>query len=198
MSPKKDEILITKAKADPAAFEELYNKYADKIYNYFWYRVGYNKEVSEDLMQETFTRAFNALSRYQQRGYSYHTYLRAIAHNVLVSYYRSPKAIPLDNAIDIPTEPIRDITDKADAQLVWDVVRDNLSASEKDIVLLRYRKNLPIRDIARIVSKSENAIKLQLSRARKKLQKDIRLTSLHNFRDIAHTHTKSHFLKHIT
>lgn len=198
MTEKQDTILIAEAQANPASFEQLYNKYAARIFNYFWYRVGHDRDIAEDLMQKTFIRAFKALPQYQQRGYSYHTYLRTIAHNVLVSYYRSPKAMPLDEAINIPDEPIRDITNKIDARLVWDAVRDNLSPSEKNIILLRYQKNLPIKDIAKIVSKSENAVKLQLSRARKKLQKDIRLTSLHEFQDVVHTYTSPRFIKKIS
>ena len=54
MTEKQDAILIAKAQADPASFEQLYNKYAARIFNYFWYRVGHDRDIAENLMQETF------------------------------------------------------------------------------------------------------------------------------------------------
>lgn len=197
MNANQDQTLIAKAKADPTHYEQLYTKYATAIFNYFWYRTGHNRDIAEDLMQETFIRAFKNLNSYQERGYSYRTYLQTIAHNLLVNYYRSAKAIALDDVVNIPAEPIRDINDKIDAKQVWQAIQEDLTKSEQNVVLLKYRQELPIKDIARITHKSENAVKLQLSRARKKLRNDARLATLAGFSDIKKPYTKPRFLKHV-
>jgi DNA-directed RNA polymerase specialized sigma24 family protein len=45
----------------------------------------------------------------------------------------------------------------------------SLSPTERQAILLRYQEQLPIKDISRILGRSNNAVKLLLSRARKKL-----------------------------
>jgi len=46
---------------------------------------------------------------------------------------------------------------------------NTLSPSEKEIMLMRYRDEMSIKEISQKLNKSENAVKLILSRARKKL-----------------------------
>lgn len=188
--------IIRKAKANPQIFEELYKKYADKIYNYFWYRTGHQKDISEDLMQETFFRAFSHLSSFKIRGYSYLTYLLTIAHNVLVNYYRSRRIIPLSEIED--TDAPEEITDalesKVEAERLWKAVQ-NLSPTERDAVLLRYQKEMSIKDISRIMGRTENAVKLILSRARKKLVRHPYLQDMSSYADQVKKPTRPRFLK---
>ena len=148
-------------------------------------------------MQETFIHAFKALTRYQPRGYSYHTYLRTIAHNILVNFYRSPKAVSLEKVSDIPSPSINEINDKLDAKVLWQAVREDLTKSEQNTVLLKYRQDLPIKEIAWITNRSPNAVKLQLSRARRKLRQDLRLANLARFKDIKKPRTKPRFQQYI-
>lgn len=196
---KSDTEIVKRAKANPQVFEELYKKYADKVYNYFWYRTGHQKDVAEDLMQETFFRAFKHLSRFQIRGYSYLTYLFTVAHNVLVNYYRSNKMISLSELgddIDIPVEITEtvDIARRIDAENLWKAVQ-SLSQTERDIILMFYQKEMSIKDISRVMARSENAIKLILSRVRKKLAKHPYLQDMVSYADHARAYTKPLFLK---
>src|SRR5581483_8085265 len=113
-----DASLIEQSKTEPAKFEHLYEKYADKVFNYFWYRTGHDWALSEDLMQETFLRAFQHLQKFRNRGYSYLTYLLNIAHNLLVDHYRKPKSISVE---DLPTDIVpyeitEDLVRKSDAE----------------------------------------------------------------------------------
>lgn len=191
--------IIKRAKANSQVFEELYKKYADKVYNYFWYRTGHQKDVAEDLMQETFFRAFKHLDRFQIRGYSYLTYLLTIAHNVLVNYYRSHQLIPLsqlgdDIDIPVPAEITDTLERKMEAERLWKAVQ-TLSRTERDVLLMRYQDEKPIKDISRIMGKSENAIKLILSRARKKLAGHPYIRDMAGFNHQERQYTKPRFLK---
>ena len=189
--------IIKRAKANSQIFEELYRKYADKVYNYFWYRTGHQKDVAEDLMQETFYRAFKHLSRFQIRGYSYLTYLLTIAHNILANYYRSQKMIPmseLGDDFDVPAEITDSLERKIEAEALWRVVQD-LSPTERDAILMRYQKEMSIKDISRIMNRSENAVKLILSRARKKLAQHPYLRDMVGFTAQEWKYTKPRFLK---
>ncbi len=189
--------IIKRAKANSQIFEELYRKYADKVYNYFWYRTGHQKDVAEDLMQETFLRAFKHLHRFQIRGYSYLTYLLTIAHNVLVNYYRSNRMIPLSELGDdfeIPVEITDSLERKVEAESLWRAIQD-LPSTDRDALLMRYQKEMPIKDISRIMGRSENAVKLILSRARKKLAQHPFLRDMVGFTDQERKYTKPRFLK---
>ena len=189
--------IIKRAKANSQIFEELYRKYADKVYNYFWYRTGHQKDVAEDLMQETFYRAFKHLSRFQIRGYSYLTYLLTIAHNILANYYRSQKMIPmseLGDDFDVPAEITDSLERKIEAEALWRAIQD-LSPTERDAILMRYQKEMSIKDISRIMNRSENAVKLILSRARKKLAQHPYLRDMVGFTAQEWKYTKPRFLK---
>ena len=189
---QEDTQFIKDARKDPNAYEKLYTKYSDKIYNYLWYRVGHDKDIAEDLMQEVFVRAYEHLPKFQIRGYSYLTYLYTIAHNVLVNYYKKPKAISLDAVGDVPYEVWGDIEEYDDAKLLWRTIQQ-LPQKDKDMLYMKYRGGLKGKEIAQISGKSENAVKLSLSRSRKKLANHPYLQDINQFRDQKRKQTKPRY-----
>jgi len=189
-----DKTLIANAKRDPKRYEEIYRKYASDVFNYFWYRVNHNRDIAEDLMQETFIRAFQHLSRFRERGYSYRTYLLTIAHNVLANYFRSPKSVSIEKLHDIPVEVAQHTERKIDNQLLWRAVQ-HLPPTERDVLILYYRKGFSIKDIAQICNRSINAVKIILSRARHKLRGQLALKHIASFDNTAKSYTKPDFLK---
>lgn len=180
---RSDAELLQKAKRDPKQFAALYTRYIDTIYNYFWYRVGHDEDVAEDLAQETFVRAYQALPRYRVTKTPYVSYLLAIAHNLLVNYYRSPKPISIEaTGVDVPEEIWSDIEAKDNIRALWRAIQQ-LSPREQDILYFKYQKGYSVAEIAQITGASENAIKLTLSRARKKLAAHPYLASIKAFSD---------------
>ena len=101
-------------------------------------------------------------------GYIYLTFLRKVAHNVLVNYYRKPKATSLEAAGDMPIEIKEGLERRFEGLALWKAIQ-GLSTNEKDAVLMKYQDEMPVKEIARVMEKSENAVKLLLFRARKKL-----------------------------
>ncbi|MFA6416066.1 MAG: RNA polymerase sigma factor [Candidatus Paceibacterota bacterium] len=195
-----DKNLVEKAKADRKAFALLYQKYSEKIFNYFWYRLNHDTEVAQDLMQDVFLRAFNSLHAFKEESYSYLTYLLKISHNLLVDYYKKPKNVSLESLEvdipeDVPEEVILHLEDeqKEKAKSLWRDVQ-NLPLHDRDVLLLHYRKNLKISEIAKIKGRSENAIKLALSRARKKLKVLHDLENLPHFGNKKLSPTKRKFI----
>lgn len=193
---KEDIFLVRQAKKNREAYEALYKKYAQRVFNYFWYRVGYQKDVAEDLLQETFMRAYQNLPSFYLRSYSYYSYLLKIANNLLINYFRKTKPVLLDSVDNFPTETTQDeeFSRAKDAELLWRAIQQ-LPQPEKNILLLRYQDNLSIKDIARIVGKSQNAVKLILSRTRKKLAKHPYLKEMASFAGHQKKYTKPRFLK---
>jgi RNA polymerase sigma-70 factor (ECF subfamily) len=117
-----------------------------------------------------------------------------------VDYYKKPKNLSLESLeIDISDESsgglVEEIRqDKEEkTQTLWRGI-DTLPLSERDVLILHYKKNLKISEIAKIKRKSENAIKLTLSRARKKLKDMYGLESLPNLSNKKPTPSKKKFL----
>jgi RNA polymerase sigma-70 factor, ECF subfamily len=178
-----DRILILSAQKNPLAFERVYQKYYQKIYNYFWYRVGFHKETAEDLTQDTFTKAFNKLASFRIGTASYYTYLLTVAHNTLVNFFREKKPGYYEQAPELPLHIREQVENSVDLERMWKDI-ERLPTLEKEAILLRYRREYPFKKIARIMAKSENAVKLIISRAKKRLTNVNRLRLLASLPDM--------------
>ncbi len=162
-----DAPLIEAAKADPAAFAKLYEKYQLTIKGYFLRRIG-EACLAEDLTQEVFARAFRYLPSFRVTNASYLTYLLHICHSLLVNYYRkeanTPRFLPLeeiDGGTDVLLEPIQESVES---------LLKTLTATEQEVMLLTYRDGFRAKEVGEKLGKTENAVKLILSRSRKKLR----------------------------
>lgn len=160
-----DKNLILNAQQNTKEFEVLYAKYNKKIFSYF---LAHLKEVNlaEDFTQETFIKALSHVGTFVPTNASYQTYLFRIAHNILVNHYR--KVLPLSSehmqnmATKVPVNSLEIYSLKEGIE--------TLSKEEKEILSLVYEQGYAMKEIADKKNKSENAIKLQISRIRKKLR----------------------------
>lgn len=166
---REDRELVTAAQRNPRAFGRLYSKYQQKLFRFFWHRL-HDVDQAADFVQETFLRAFSSLRRFRFRGYSYQAILRRIGLNLLVDYFRKKKTVSLEDVGEIPDDRDERRQLSLEAELLWaKAVR--LPPAERRVLELYYRQERSIRDIAATVGKSENAVKLLLSRGRKRLRR---------------------------
>ncbi len=158
-----DAELIRQAKADGEAFGLLVAKYLGTVRRYFQYRLS-DADLAEDLAQETFERAFRALPRFESSNASYQTYLLQIAHNLLVSEYR--RGVP-----PVSQDDVAHMTwlERLEAKDEVDRAMGLLEPLDREVLKFFYQEGYSIREIAARFSASENAIKLRLSRARRRM-----------------------------
>lgn len=164
----KDSIVVELSKRDSRKFEYIYNAYKKRLSLFFYQRVG-SKEVAWDLTQETFMRAFRSRHDFSYKGYPYAAYIFRIAKNLLVNYYKKKKPVSLEKIEKHPYFT-PSYYEKLEGDMVWKSVR-RLSFIERLVLEDKYKKGKTVREISKKVNKSENAVKLILSRARKKLKK---------------------------
>ncbi|MFZ1626277.1 MAG: sigma-70 family RNA polymerase sigma factor [Candidatus Moraniibacteriota bacterium] len=158
-----DQLLIKAAQQNSDQFQVLYEKYFSVVRNYFSrHLIGQDDQIL-DLTQDTFIRAFERLEGYEIRNATYSTYLLRIAHSVLLNTYRRKSMVELSLDISAPDRSIA-----ADMHWVWET--PELSARERTVLSAYYREGYSIREISRGLEVSENAAKLLLSRARKKIR----------------------------
>jgi RNA polymerase sigma-70 factor (ECF subfamily) len=86
-----DEELVARASAGSrAAFEELVARYTPRLFFFLRRKSGSDDVDVEDLIQETFVRAFRNIDRYDTR-WKFSTWLYTMAVRIAISRYRSQK-----------------------------------------------------------------------------------------------------------
>lgn len=157
---------------DPQAFAELYNAYVDKIYKYIFYKVG-SSEDAEDLCEQVFLKAWEAIGRYTWCGYPFSSWLYKLAHNLVVDHYRTKKdATPLNSILSTPAEPadphnLYARTLDAD-ELAGAIVY--LTPEQRQVIGLKFIEGYDNSEIALMMNRKESAIRALQYRALRSLQ----------------------------
>jgi RNA polymerase sigma-70 factor (ECF subfamily) len=153
---------------EAAAFDEIDYRYRKLIYR-FLLRFNSDSESAEELTQCTLIRAFEMMGQLKC-GDKLAGWLHRIAFRLAVSARRCKKTVPLDGLGKPFAQPINQIDLEEEKQNVWSRAEKYLSADEYMVLLFRYRDNLTLSEIAGQTGKSESYVRVQLHRARKKLQ----------------------------
>jgi RNA polymerase sigma-70 factor, ECF subfamily len=173
LSKEWEEALIAQAiGGDESAFTKLYDHYFDRIYRHICYRVG-QIEDAEDLTQQVFVQAWRALGRYKQTNSPFIAWLLTIAHNAIVSFYRRTKNVKSLEAdiVDWPSNDHVDVT--AEMKVEYERVRrtiQRLKPEHQQILAMRFLEDLPHRDIAAALGKSEANVRVMQHRALRDLR----------------------------
>jgi RNA polymerase sigma-70 factor (ECF subfamily) len=151
---------------DNQAFELLLMRHKSKVYSYI-YSVVRNRELSEDIFQETFTKAVITLQqgRYVDSG-KFYSWLCRIAHNLIIDHFRRKKNentylledadYDLLNDALLSEKSIEDVM--SNEQVMVDVVKliDYLPLLQQEVVRMRYFENLGFKEIAEKTNVSIN------------------------------------------
>lgn len=169
-----EEELVARAQAGNAdAFGDLYEMHLDAIYRYVYYRVG-GKAQAEDLTETVFLKAWESLDSYERTNVPFIAWLYRIAHNAVVDYYRTRKSeLPLETQFHLP-----DQRTGPEEQLRWNEEVETLTAAMarlkpvyQQVLILRFISGLDHAATAKIVGRSEGAVRVIQYRALKKLRR---------------------------
>ena len=159
---------------DSSAFGSLYDRYHPMIYRFIAVKVG-RREDAEDLTHQVFLAAWQNISRYQDMGHPFSSWLYRIARNQVIDHYRAKKSdVSLDemdyeNILD-PVSLHLDLPRKMEIEKTLKAVQQ-LSQDHQDVILMRFVEDLSVRETAKAMRRSEGAVKLLQHRAIKELQK---------------------------
>lgn len=158
--------LVDRAKCDPEAFGELYERYCERIYAFAYARLRTRTEA-EDATSEVFLKGLRGIAGYRRTEQPFRAWLYRIAANVVVDRYRHLEPLaPLEDAPDtaIESADIADtIVQRAHTRSVWAAV-DTLPRQQRTAITLRFSADLSNNTIARVMGKSTPAIKQLLHR----------------------------------
>jgi RNA polymerase sigma-70 factor, ECF subfamily len=153
---------------DREAFGRLYDLYAKRIYAYLYYR-SLKREEAEDLTAAVFLRALENLPGFRPEQGSFSGWIYGIARNALKDHFRSRSRNTQAEATDLWDLPDSfSVELEAENRDLWERLKPHLSAlpiDQREILILRTWDELPYKEIAGIVGKSEDACKMTYSRA---------------------------------
>ncbi len=177
MDGEREKDLIEQAvEGDSSAFGSLYDHYQPAIYRFVVIKVG-SREEAEDITHHVFLSAWVKIRAYKHRGHPFSSWLYQIARNMVIDHYRSKKNdISLDK-IDpessiIPAVAQFDLSMKLQLEKVHGAIKE-LKPDYQDVIILRFIEDLPLKETAAILKKSEGAIKLAQHRAIRELKKKL-------------------------
>ena len=157
---------------DQEAFAELYNAYVDKIYKYIYYKVG-NHADAEDLCEQVFLKAWEAIGRYTWCGHPFSSWLYKLAHNLVVDHYRTHReSLPLNDLMSTSGEPADldgTLSQMLDAEELKAAIVQ-LTDEQRQVIALKFIEGFDNAEIAQMMNKKEGAIRALQYRALRSLQ----------------------------
>ena len=174
-------VVVRAQSGDGDAFRMLVERHSRSVFR-LAYRMTGNEQDAEDVVQETFLRAYKQLSHYESRS-SFSTWLYRIASNYSLDLIRMRKRH--EQKRETGTEEGRDVLDTVPAtapgqdRLVFSnqvservsAAMNELSDLERSAFVLRHFEGLSIEEIGGMLGTSLNATKHSIFRAVQKLRK---------------------------
>ncbi len=163
--PLSDEELASKVSAGSHSFfEELVYRYSPRLFHFLRHKVSSDQDT-EDLVQETFLKAFQNIERYNP-DFKFSTWLYTIAVRLSISDYRSNRAKD-PSLIPIPHSPGPEevVIQKEESQNIWILAR-TLKKEQYEVLWLRYAEDMSVKEIAKVMKKTQIYTRVLLHRAR--------------------------------
>jgi len=170
--------LIAKAQqGDKAALEQLIARYWQPVFRLACLKTG-NGEDAQEITQETFLKAFRALPGYRETDASFKTYLGRIALNLITDFWRKKGRSPQVVALADFQEPLADPAPLPEDSALSSERRESigrmvamLPAEQRQAVELRIFASLSVEETARVMGKTEAAVKMLQQRALRNLRR---------------------------
>ena len=164
------------SKGDQQAFRLIVLHYAQAV-NRLAYRYTADASHAEDIAQETFIKAFQAIARYKPQA-KFSTWLLRITTNSAIDYLRKAKRQQADSLdqeatqADIPDQRIN-TEDQLDLSQRLNQAMIDLSDDERLAVTMKHHQGYSIQETADALKINSNACKQTLFRAVQKLRKQL-------------------------
>jgi len=156
---------------DAEAFGQLYDHYHVAVYRFVHHRVG-SVAQAEDLTSETFFRALRSMSSFRWQGKDFGAWLMTIARNLTTDHFKAGRTrleqatedmSPHDRATEPPESTVlASLTNEALLGAL-----KQLPHEQRECLIMRFLQDLSIAETARVLGRSDGAVKqLQLRAVR--------------------------------
>ncbi|MCK4656684.1 MAG: sigma-70 family RNA polymerase sigma factor [candidate division Zixibacteria bacterium] len=180
-----DQLIASALQGDQKAYEALLARHNKAIFHVVM-KIVRNREEAQDLVQETFMKAFNALASYRSE-YRFSTWLYKIAANCAIDFIRKKRieALSLDKPIetkdgrvefevpDSSWNPEQDLVRKQKLKSIEEAI-DSLPDKYREVIIYRHKDDKPYEEIADILKVPVGTVKARIFRARELLKKKLK------------------------
>ncbi len=163
---------------DKKKFNILVKKYEKLVHNYI-FLLCRNKETTQDIVQETFLRAYTYLSKYNSK-YAFSTWLLTIAKNCYFSYIKKSRKLKIvkQGNKEMNTEfdygeidkNLNNLEKRVDIKYAIESLQNEL----KEVIVMKYYYDLRVKDISDILTIPEGTVKSRLFLARNELKRKLK------------------------
>lgn len=157
-------------------FLAAYEQYAEAIYRYCYFRL-WDKGRAEELMQDTFTKAWAYIAKGKKVD-NLRAFLYRVAGNLIIDESRKNKVFSLEEWLekgeenDIPTEGHKDILKSIMVKEIKTAM-SRLRKDDQQVLTLRFVNDLDPKEIAEILKITPNNASVRINRALAELKKEI-------------------------
>jgi RNA polymerase sigma-70 factor (ECF subfamily) len=177
-APETLKALVERArKGERPAFEELAALYQKRLGSVVFFRLGaavQRKAEVEDILQETFLRAVGSIGRFEWKGEeSFFSWLRSIAEHVILEVARREKREPsllVDSGLAREETSVSRVLRREERFERLKEALGGLSPDHRRVILLAKVERLPLKEVARRMERSADAVTNLLARALGKLK----------------------------
>jgi RNA polymerase sigma-70 factor (ECF subfamily) len=172
MSQQSNEELVRRARAGSSAcFEELVARFQGPLLHFLLRRTA-GRDDADDLLQETFLRAYVSLPSYRET-WPIQTWLFTIAHRLCINHARKLAVRKSEKLSYDPLgqddPPTLALVKAEEAGSLWKIARSLLSEDQFTAIWLYYVEEMPPGEITKVLDRSWIAVKTMLHRARRRL-----------------------------
>ncbi len=164
-------LLFQAKKKDKDAFVRAYDLYVDDIYRFVYFKVG-SSEEAEDLTSTVFLKTWNYIQHQNvDKAKSLRALIYKIARNLIIDYYRAKEThFSIDNEkINIKLiDEKQDIARQSETSSDFKIVEEKLLKMKdeyREIIVMRFIDELSFVEIAQIIGKSKDNVRVMVHRA---------------------------------
>jgi RNA polymerase sigma-70 factor (ECF subfamily) len=168
-----DALVAQAQQGDAEAFGALYDRYRPDILRYLAHHVRH-RETAEDLTQQVFLKAWQAIPRYEQRSVPFSAWLYRMARNQMIDHFRTRRPQVDIAGLDFP-EPAEAEASVLAAERRRELASAlaRLSADHREVLVLRFVLEKSAAEIGAIMDRKEVTVRGLQLRALRALRKEL-------------------------
>lgn len=181
---KDDQLVLESQAGDTRAFDELVNRYQDKVYR-LAFKILRHEEDAAEALQDAFLSAFRGIKKFKAES-TFSTWLYRVATNAALMRYRRRREphVSLEQSqsanhdaepIEVPdwsSQPLEELLDR-ETREVMEASMEHLHTDLRTVFVLRDVEGMSNAEVAEVLDISVAAVKSRLHRARVALREDL-------------------------
>lgn len=162
-----EKLMQLTASGNQQAFTELYRRYQQRLYYYFFRMLDNSDELANDFLQEVFLKIIEKPERFNP-DYSFKTWIFSVAYNLCKNEYRRREIRKNGPTPDLELAPVLPESISRDELIarLFDSLNE-LSAEHRSVFLMHYREGFAVKEIAEMLDIAPGTVKSRLFNTRR-------------------------------